>query len=222
MPTPDVQRLAELVRQRRIALDLTQTDVAARGGPSDTTLGKVESAVGTPNRQTLMKLDVGLGWTPGSARRVLDGGEPTPAEGDPPAIEPRDSRTAPRLLSRVDPEAGKARTFEELFQRWAELYNESLLIELEYGRRRGLPQPAHARQELMQALLTAQQGADGRPWTPPWEVDVTFPSGVTVEVKSTHTDTDRRGRPRYLAEVGEAARQGEPVEPSDQDDDVTP
>jgi hypothetical protein len=47
------------------------------GGPSNSTLTNLEA--GTADRispATLRKLDTGLRWAPGSAARVLDGGEP--------------------------------------------------------------------------------------------------------------------------------------------------
>lgn len=39
---------------------------------------KIENGTGEPAPVTLRKLDVGLSWERGSARRVLHGGEPTP------------------------------------------------------------------------------------------------------------------------------------------------
>ncbi|AZV00692.1 immunity repressor [Gordonia phage Lilas] len=73
-------RLGDLVRQRRAELGLTQKEVHQAGGPTDTTLTKIENGEWTPGnrKNTLRKLDVGLAWVPGSAARVLAGGEPTP------------------------------------------------------------------------------------------------------------------------------------------------
>lgn len=65
--------------RRRTAeeLRLRQDELAARGGPSTTTLTKVENAVPpSPASVTLRKLDAGLGWTAGSASAVLAGGDP--------------------------------------------------------------------------------------------------------------------------------------------------
>ncbi|AYB69463.1 transcriptional repressor [Corynebacterium phage Juicebox] len=79
MRATHLDHLAEVVVSRRRALGLSQQAVASAGGPSDTTQSRIEAA-GTPgpSRQTLDKLDVGLQWEPGSARRVYeDGGEPT-------------------------------------------------------------------------------------------------------------------------------------------------
>ena len=59
---------------------MTQLDLWSAGGPSNSTLTNVESGVGQPSPSTLRKLDAGLRWRPGSARRVLEGGEPTPID----------------------------------------------------------------------------------------------------------------------------------------------
>lgn len=80
---PDWERLGRYVRAARGPR--SQKDIAANGGPSDTTIGKIEAGVWRPTRavnQTLAKLDKGLGWAPGSAARILDGGEPTPLTPD--------------------------------------------------------------------------------------------------------------------------------------------
>lgn len=48
-----------------------------RGGPSIPTLSDVEAQGGrTISASTLNKLDVGLGWEPGSAAEILRGGDP--------------------------------------------------------------------------------------------------------------------------------------------------
>lgn len=71
-------RLGQIVRARREELDLRQDELADRGGPSTTTMTKIENGTGEPAPVTLRKLDVGLRWERGSARRVLRGGDPTP------------------------------------------------------------------------------------------------------------------------------------------------
>jgi len=74
---PDLHNLAEHVLARRRAKDLTQMDVWKLGGPSNSTLTAIEAARGpAPSRSTLRKLDRGMNWSPGSARRVLLGGNP--------------------------------------------------------------------------------------------------------------------------------------------------
>lgn len=70
-------RLGEYVRAARGAR--TQKAIHALGGPTDTTIGKIESGQWRPTRgvdQTLEKLDKGLGWQPGAATRILQGQEP--------------------------------------------------------------------------------------------------------------------------------------------------
>lgn len=74
----DLQRFARIVRARREELGLRQDQMRDAGGPSTTTMTKVENAADAPSRVTLRKLDAALRWEPGSAARALDGGEPTP------------------------------------------------------------------------------------------------------------------------------------------------
>lgn len=76
----DIKRLGAYVLARREMFGLTQQEVADQGGPSDTTLSKLETGIAeTVSPRTLKKLDTGLGWKKGSARAVLYGGEPTDA-----------------------------------------------------------------------------------------------------------------------------------------------
>lgn len=76
---PQWDRLAYYVSAHRARRGMSQKAVTKNGGPSDTTLGKIEAGKWRPQRgvdETLDKLDHGLGWEPGSASRVLAGGEP--------------------------------------------------------------------------------------------------------------------------------------------------
>lgn len=84
METP-AQRLGRYVLERREKqLDLTQLDVHAAGGPSNSTQTEIENGrLEKLTRVTRKKLDAGLRWEPGSAQRVWDGGEPTPLSDDP-------------------------------------------------------------------------------------------------------------------------------------------
>lgn len=78
MNQSDLERFAEIVKLRREDLGLTQDQMGDYGGPSTTTMTKVENAGdGVPAQVTLRKLDAALKWEPGSARRTLAGGEPT-------------------------------------------------------------------------------------------------------------------------------------------------
>jgi len=71
------KRLGQYVLARRTELGLSQSEVADAGGPSDTTLSKLENeGVDVVSNQTLKKLDAPLRWRAGSARAVLYGAEP--------------------------------------------------------------------------------------------------------------------------------------------------
>ncbi len=73
------ERLGKAVLKRRNDLDLSQLDVHAGGGPSNTSLTKIENGLlETLTRVTARKLDAGLQWEQGSAKAVWNGGEPTP------------------------------------------------------------------------------------------------------------------------------------------------
>ncbi|NMD55226.1 MULTISPECIES: helix-turn-helix domain-containing protein [Tsukamurella] len=67
-----VLSLAEAVLLRRGQLGLSQADVAAAGGPSDTTQSKIEQGVAAKvGRQTLAKYDTALQWGTGTAAAFL-------------------------------------------------------------------------------------------------------------------------------------------------------
>ncbi|AXN51294.1 hypothetical protein DSM43518_04836 [Mycobacterium marinum] len=77
----DWERLSAAVLKRRATQQWTQQQVWDRGGPSDTLQSDIEGKRWKPTRnvkETLRKIDVGLEWMPGSAARVLAGGDPTP------------------------------------------------------------------------------------------------------------------------------------------------
>lgn len=82
MPVDPASRLAFEVKRRRAQLALSQLEVQAAGGPSNTTQTNIENAVIktlTPN--TAKKIDRGLQWLPGSALRIWRGeGGPVVAE----------------------------------------------------------------------------------------------------------------------------------------------
>lgn len=72
-----IDRLGRYVLARREDLGLSQEDIAAAGGPSTTTLSKLELGKSKePIARTLRLLDKALFWEPGSAENVLRGGEP--------------------------------------------------------------------------------------------------------------------------------------------------
>ncbi|CAG7637090.1 helix-turn-helix domain-containing protein [Rhodococcus opacus] len=72
-------RFGRIVRERREALGMTQDDVTAAGGPSDTTQTRIERAEGSePTSTTRNRFDHALRWEPGSATRVWNGGHAIP------------------------------------------------------------------------------------------------------------------------------------------------
>ena len=72
------ERLGRYVLARRDELDLTQIEVWHAGGPSNTSLTKIEGGLlESLSRATARKLDRGLQWEPGSAKVIWAGGEPT-------------------------------------------------------------------------------------------------------------------------------------------------
>lgn len=74
----DKQRLAAYVAARRNELGLNQADAAVAGGTSLSSWNIIENPkASAPQGATLAAVDRALGWAPGSARAVLDGGEPT-------------------------------------------------------------------------------------------------------------------------------------------------
>ena len=76
----DAERLRSYIEDRIKLLGLTNDKIAAAGGPSTTKMSQLRKASPTPPRGDVYdKLDRGLYWKPGSARRVaLFGGEPSP------------------------------------------------------------------------------------------------------------------------------------------------
>lgn len=68
------KRLGTAVLARRKELDLNQRGVADAGGPSDTTLSKLENGtVKVVSAATLRRLDTALEWTQGTARAIYEG-----------------------------------------------------------------------------------------------------------------------------------------------------
>lgn len=72
-----IARLGTAVKSRRQQMGYTQQDVTRDGGPSDTTQTGIELGTASGvSAATLRKLDTALRWQPGSAKAVMDGGEP--------------------------------------------------------------------------------------------------------------------------------------------------
>lgn len=81
MVTDTRARFGRYIYKRRRLLNLTQDQITAAGGPSDAAQTRAENGTGPePSIETLRKFDVALRWTPGSAARTLEGGDPTPLE----------------------------------------------------------------------------------------------------------------------------------------------
>lgn len=83
MPTPEnLRRLGEAARKRRTDMKQTQDEIARAGGLSPSSQTRLETGnVKRVSSATLDKIDDSLEWEPGSARAILDGGEPTPLPG---------------------------------------------------------------------------------------------------------------------------------------------
>ena len=67
------QALADAVTSRVREMGWSQTTVAARGGPSTTSLTKIASAQGSLSPKMLAQIDRGMDWTAGTAARILAG-----------------------------------------------------------------------------------------------------------------------------------------------------
>jgi hypothetical protein len=92
------ERLARYVRAARGPR--SQKAIHLAGGPTDTTISKIEGNEWRPTRgvdQTLEKLEKGLEWQPGDAARILRGQEPF--ESAPVVLKPTPARIV--LLSQV-------------------------------------------------------------------------------------------------------------------------
>lgn len=82
MPDDDWRRLADYVIARRVELGLRdRRALAAATGVTDRTLAKLEHGQRV-SASTLGVIENRLGWTPGTCRRILAGGDPG---GGPPA-----------------------------------------------------------------------------------------------------------------------------------------
>jgi transcriptional regulator with XRE-family HTH domain len=76
MPGDDWRRLADYVVARRVELGMRERRaLAAATGVTDRTLGKLENGQRV-SPSTLAVIENELGWSPGSCRRILAGGEP--------------------------------------------------------------------------------------------------------------------------------------------------
>lgn len=76
-------RLDALMDERRLDLGLTWRDVAQRAGISYEAIRSLRTGTTDMRSLTLRKLDKALEWQPGSAARVLTGGDPSPLDPQP-------------------------------------------------------------------------------------------------------------------------------------------
>lgn len=76
------RRLAELMDDRRIELDLAWEEVARRAGMTGMTLRRIRNGEGSLPRRTAAKIDRALEWQPGSVEGILTGGDPSPIQMD--------------------------------------------------------------------------------------------------------------------------------------------
>lgn len=77
VPTEGIERLHHFVTERRRALGITRAQMFARGGPSPSAMQKALTGTRGLSRTTLDRIDRALGWAPGAAQSVMEGGTPT-------------------------------------------------------------------------------------------------------------------------------------------------
>lgn len=94
--TNDWDRLAGAIRERRQALGMTQQQLADAAGVTRTTIKNLEGARQPTKRlpSSIAAVEQVLGWAPGSARIVLDGGEPIAVTQPAEQQQPRDALTS--------------------------------------------------------------------------------------------------------------------------------
>jgi hypothetical protein len=74
------KRLDTLMNERRLELNLTWRDVAARAGLSYEVLRGLRNGTGGVRELTAAQVARGLDWAPRSVLDILKGGDPVPAE----------------------------------------------------------------------------------------------------------------------------------------------
>jgi transcriptional regulator with XRE-family HTH domain len=72
--TPDLQRLAERVKARRLELNLSIKRAATLASMSKDTWTRVETGANV-HHVTYDKVETALRWTVGSCRKIMDGGD---------------------------------------------------------------------------------------------------------------------------------------------------
>lgn len=97
---PDTVRLAEYMDARLDELGLNRASAADAGLLAYPTLLGIGRSAARPRPRTLAKLDQLLSWEPGSAQKVLFGGEPVPLEI--PATEEAEDVDPARLIPAIE------------------------------------------------------------------------------------------------------------------------
>jgi len=81
----DWTRLPAAIRTARKRLGMTQVELAEAAGVSESTIQNLESRTHSRMPASMPKVERALGWAAGSARAVVDGGEPIPLQEEPAA-----------------------------------------------------------------------------------------------------------------------------------------
>lgn len=141
-------------------------DLAEVMGVSRRLVGSLENAERTSYAQaTLDALEGALGWAPGSARLVLDGGEPIRAGR--PRRAPHALRSALTLADVVPSEDETGDALRTAAEYWALARDTEVAMHRRYQRLRGISRE-QALAELSYASWVAEENPD---WPMPWTVD---------------------------------------------------
>lgn len=95
-------RLAELMEERRLELNLTWREVAGAGGISYEVIRSIRNGTGDIRRLTQRRIEDGLRWRPGSVGQILAGGNPVPLEGG--TVRHRGDADGPATFMDADPD----------------------------------------------------------------------------------------------------------------------
>lgn len=77
------ERLDKAMRRRGIQLGKRWVQIAADAGITTSALGAIRRGEYRPSAHTAAALDEALEWVPGSVERILEGGDPLPADHPP-------------------------------------------------------------------------------------------------------------------------------------------
>lgn len=97
--TSDLEQLGRAIRDRRYALGMTQREAASIAQVADQTWANAEKGVAVRPAK-LADIERVLGWAPGSANAVAEGGEPSLVQGTRPTVLP--GRTIEERLSAIE------------------------------------------------------------------------------------------------------------------------